>query len=64
MELLQAATPSVEELDAYLNMTKEELIRLVLCLLIEDALRNQILSLPPSIGLHAARHFGSENLTA
>ena len=31
---------------------------LVLCLLIEDALRKQVASLPASVGVHAAQHFG------
>lgn len=67
MELQQgAATPSSEELDAYLHLSKKEIIRLVLCLLIEDAVRHQLASLPSSVGVHATRHFGnsSEDLTA
>ncbi len=50
--------PSPEELDAYLHLRKEEIVRLVLCLLIEDGLREQVASLPASVGVHAAQHFG------
>ena len=49
--------PSSEELEAYLHLRKEEIVRLVLCLLIEEALRDQLSSLG-CVGLHACRQFG------
>lgn len=49
--------PTTEEIDAYLRLGKDEIVRLVLCLLIEDAVRSQVASLPASVGAHAARHF-------
>ncbi len=44
--------PSPEELDAFLQMSKEEIARLVLCLLIEEALKGQLAALlPPAPGV-------------
>jgi hypothetical protein len=51
-------SPSAEELESYLNLRKEEIVRLVMCLLIEDGLRKQVASLPASVGVHASQHFG------
>ncbi len=47
--------PSHEEIEAYLKLKKEEIVRLVLCLLIEEALREQIQALP--VSAHASQHF-------
>lgn len=37
-----AVMPPLEELDAYLDLSAEEIARLVLCLLIEEALRGRL----------------------
>jgi len=34
--------PAAEELEAYLNLSKAEIVRLVLCLLIEEGLKHHL----------------------
>jgi hypothetical protein len=50
--------PSAEELDDYLRLSKEEIVRLVLCLMIEEALQSEVAFFPGAVRVHAARHFG------
>lgn len=53
-----ATIPTAEELDAYLHLTPEEIARLVLYLLVEEALKSRLSSaLPDMVCLHIARHF-------
>ena len=50
--------PSPEELNAYLHLGREDIVRLVLCLMIEEALQGELAFFPSAVTGHAARHFG------
>jgi hypothetical protein len=53
--------PSAEELNGYLHLSTEEIARLVLCLMIEEALKGHLSSLPEAVSNHVSRHFGQGN---
>src|SRR5262249_54072420 len=49
------AGPSEAELDGYLRLTQEDVARLVLCLLIQEALQSKLADLPEAVQAHV-RH--------
>lgn len=51
-ELKPHREPSPEELEAYHNMGLKDIVRLVLCLLIGEELRNRLASLLPKADGH------------
>ena len=53
-ETRPSGQPTPEELDAYVHLTREEIARLVLCLMIEEALASQL----ASWGIHVRRPTG------
>jgi hypothetical protein len=46
--------PSPEELEAYLGLSQEEVARVVLCLLIGEALRGQMADIIPALPREAS----------
>lgn len=45
--MVAAKQPTPEDLDAYMRMSKAEVVKLVLCLLIEDTLRGRLAAFRP-----------------
>jgi hypothetical protein len=56
--------PSPEVLDAYLILNAEDIARLILCLMIEEALLGKLASLPAPVSFHAGRSLVTEDKIA